>query len=81
MNSLSDGKLCNCDVWLSLYLFFMFLRDFILCPKVDEANEESASVEEKKDDAAPGTCCVAAIRMHALHNCPCTVSNRPPPVY
>ncbi len=49
----------------------MASRDFILCPKVDEANEESASAEEKKDDAVPGTSCVAA-----LHKCPCTVINR-----
>ncbi len=72
MNSLSEGKLCNCDVWLSLNLFFMVSRDLILCPKVDEANEESASAEEKKDDAVPGTSCVAA-----LHNCPCTVIKPP----
>ncbi len=50
----------------------MVSKGFTLCPQVDEANEESASAEEKKDDAAPGTCCVAAIRMHTPYDCPCT---------
>jgi hypothetical protein len=64
-------------LWLIVFKpVFMVSRDYILCPQVDEANEESASAEEKKDDAAPGTSCVAAIPMHSLHDCPCTVINK-----